>query len=157
MSLGAGRVDDVDADEGRSEEAIDAGHRLHEVVSLPRRQRREQRGGEGVAAPVEQTPLGSTADGQAGDPDAAIPLAGGDLDEPLGLQSPQQPADVPGVEPEAFAQRPHIATVLTDLPQQPGCAERSVAGEVVVVQGADPLRHRPVEPPNTLDVLLHII
>ena len=88
LSLGAGGIDDVDAHESRSEEAIDASHRRHEISSLPRRQRRQQRGGEGVAAPVEQPPFGATADGQAGDPDAAILLAGDDIDEPFAFQFP---------------------------------------------------------------------
>ena len=60
----------------------------------------------------------------------------------------KQAAEVSRVECETSPEGSDVAPSLADLPQDPRLSERSPAVEVAVVQGADPLRHGPVEPPH---------
>ncbi len=153
----ARRVDHVHGHEGGGEQPVDRAHRRDELVTLVGRERGEQRGGELVAALVEQVAFPAAPRREPGRPDPSVVRAGPDRDQAGGLERPQQAAEVPGVEAEPGSQPADVATVGPDLPQDPRGAERPVAGEVVVVQGADALGHRPVEPAHPLDRrVLHI-
>ena len=68
-----------------------------------------------------------------------------DDDEPVGLERPQQPAEIAGIEPEQRPQAHDIAALRPDLPEHARLAERPVSREEVVVERADTLGHEPVE------------
>ena len=71
-----------------------------------------------------------------------------DGDQALLLQRPQESAEVAGVQPEPGPERPDVEAVGPHLPEQTGGSERTAPGQVLLVQRADPLGHRAVEPPD---------
>ena len=144
-------IDGTDLDHRGGEQPLDVAHRADEPLALPGGERCQQRLGELVAAPVE---LGQLREARGREPrvaDAAVVRAGVDGDHPVALERAQQPAEVARVEPQAGAQRAHLAAVRPDLPQHARLAERPVAGEEVIVERADALGHRPVEAADLLD------
>ena len=140
-----------DLDHRRGHEPLDVGHRPDQAGPLARAQRCEQRGGEVVAAPVEDRSLRDPGRGQTCGPDPPVGLVRADGDHPRLLQGAQQPAEVSGVESEPGAQRAQVAPLGADLPQQPRLAEGTVPGEVAVVQRPHALGDDPVEPAHLCD------
>ncbi len=129
-----GRIGDRDVHLGRGEQALHGAHRRHELGPADRVDAVEHRGGQGIAALVQQRSLRAAARGQPRHADAAVDRAGIERDEPVGLQQAQQPAELAGVEAQARAQRAHLAALVADLPPHAGCAQRPVAGQVAIVQ-----------------------
>ncbi len=127
------------------------GHRGDQPVPLAVAERAENGPGRVVGQPVQFRPLGAPGASQRGHPDPPVGLAPVHRDQAVAGQAVQQPAQVAGVQAEPGAQPPDIAAVRGDLPEQPGLAERAAAGQERVVQRPDPLRHRPVEPPDLAD------
>ena len=144
-------IDDVDADERRGEQPLDLGHGVHEALLFGRAQRLEHRADERVAPLVEHDPLGDALPGEPGDAYASVVCARLDGDETVGLERPQEPSGVAGVEVEVTPQLADVAALGADLPQHPGLAERTVAREVVVVERADALGHQAVEAAHSVD------
>ena len=141
-----------DLDHRGGEQSLDVAHGADEPLALAGGERREQRLGDGVAAAVELAQLGEAVGGRARDAHAPVLLAGRHGDHPVGLERAQQPAQVPGVEPQPRPQRPHLAAAGADLPQHARLAQRPVEPGEVVVERADPRRHRPVEAAHLLDL-----
>src|SRR5207253_789573 len=81
----------------------------------------------------------SAGSGQARRAHAAVACTGLQLDQPVSLQTAEQPAQVARVQVQPGAQVAHVAAV-ADLPQQATLAQRPVARQVGVVERADPLR-----------------
>ncbi len=153
---GVDGVDDRDVDQRGGQQSLDLGHCGDEPGPLGVGERGENRAGEVVASSIEQVPLGATFLRQVGSADAPVAVAGTDGDESGGLERSKEPAEVTRVEPEPGAQRAHFAAIAADLPQHSGFAERPVAGEVVILEGADPLGDDPVERPHRGNHLVHI-
>ena len=120
-------VDDLDLDQRRGEEPLHLGHRVDEARAVPLGQRVEQRPGEVVAAPVELGPLLPALPREPGGAHPLVGQAPADGHEPVGLEGPQEPAEVAGVEVEPGPEDADVAAVLTDLPEQAALAERSAA------------------------------
>ena len=107
--------------------------------------------GQVVAAGVQQLELTPSGARQPDQPDPLVRWVGLELHQTLVLELAQQAAQVAGVQVQPGPQRAEVgaATRCTvDLPQHPGGAQRPAPGEVLVVQGADPLGHDPVEAPD---------
>ena len=104
-----------------------------------------------VGSPVELGALGEARGGETRDTDAAVALVRLDGHEPIGLEAPQQSAQVAGVELEPRAKRPHVAALGADLPEQPRLAQRTPAREVVLVERSDALGDHAVEAPELRD------
>ena len=156
--VGAGGIDVADLDRRGRQQALDGAHRVDEALAIALVEGFEQRRRELVAAAVKLGPLLAARARQAGDADAAIRSARLDPRHPVGLERPQQPAGVAGVQAEAVAQRPDLAAVLADLPQQARLRHRAMGGEEVVAQRADALRHRSVEMPDMVNpVIAHCL
>ena len=116
--VGAAGSTVADLDRRSREQALDGAHRVDEALAIALVEGFEQRRRELVAAAVSFGPLLAARARQAGDADAAIRSARLDARHPVGLERAQQPAGVAGVQAEAVAQRPDLAAVLADLPQQ---------------------------------------
>jgi hypothetical protein len=140
---GVGRAD---VDHRRSQQSVHLGHRGDQPALLRPPEPGEHRGGRLVGAGVQLGTLPDAGPRQPGHADPPVNGAGPHRDEPLGLQRPEHPAQVPRVQVEPGPQRPHIGALRADLPQHSGVAERPAPGEERVLQGADPLGDRPVEP-----------
>jgi hypothetical protein len=141
-----GRIGDRDLDRAGPEQPLDLGHRSRQAIPLRWRERREQRGGHLVAAPVEGRPLGDALGGEPGQPHAPVERVGLDRDQGVGLERAQQPAEIARVEAEVGAQRAYVPPLRPDLPEHARGAERPPASEELVLEGTDPLRDGAVEP-----------
>ena len=78
--------------------------------------------------------------------------SGATSDEALLVESTQQPGQVARVQGQAFAQLAYAGAVRADLEQQPGHPERASGAEERLVERADALGVRAVEPPQGLGV-----
>src|SRR5262249_8392137 len=114
-------------------------------------QRLEERAGERLTSFVEELALRRARGRQPRRPDAPVLQARLDHDEPRRLERAEGAADVARVEAEPGAEQPHVAAVPPELPEEPGRAQRAVAREVTVVEGADALRDEPVEAAHLAD------
>jgi hypothetical protein len=150
LRVGVRGMDRPHLHESGGEQALDVAHRRDQPISLRRAERRQERLREIVAAAVELLALRDPGRRQLRPPHPGVRGARHHADQPVALERAQQPARVPGVEPEARAQRPHLAPVPPDLPQQPRLGHRAVPREEPIVQRPDPLGDRPVEAPHPL-------
>ena len=130
---------------------LDLLHRRDEASALRVGQRLEERLRQRVAAAVEHGPLGRAGGGEAGGTHPLVVFAGAHLDQTVALERAQQPAQVAGVQIEPGSQRADLAAGITDLPEHTCLSERTVAGEVAVVEGADALGDDPVEAAHPID------
>ena len=91
-------------DDPRREQPLDDSHRVHESRRLALAQRGQERAGQVVAALAEPDALGAA--GRGGVHAAAPPVGAVDLHahQAFGLQRPQQPAEVAGVQAQARAE-----------------------------------------------------
>ena len=67
------------------------------------------------------------------------------------LEGSQQAAEIARVELEPSSQPAHLASFGADLPQHTRLSERTVPGEIVVVERTDTLGDRPVEAAHLTD------
>ena len=154
MGVAVSRIDGIDLDQRRGEQPVDVVHRRNETLTLSVVEPFEHRPSEGVAAAVEHCPFGRALLGEPCAADPSVAFARAHLDQGVGFQRAEQATEVSRVEIEPSAQPAYLAAVFADLPQQPRLSERSVASEVVVVEGADALGDGPIEPSHSPHQLL---
>ena len=94
------------------------------LVALRRVERREDRAGQLVAALVQDAPLGDPGGRQPRHANPRVGRTGHHLDEGVGLQGAQHPAQLTGVHVQPRAQCPDLGTLDADLPQHPAGGER---------------------------------
>ena len=141
-----------DLDDRRGQQALDVAHRRHEAglrcAALSGSRNDAASSSERRSSTARSA---RPAAGQLRRADAPVRLARIDRDQPVRFERTEQTAEVAGVEIEPRPQRPHIATVVADLPQHAGGAEWSATLEESIVEGADALRDGPVEAADLRD------
>jgi hypothetical protein len=150
LGVGVRRVHAADLDDPGGEQSLDVAHRGDEALALALVERRQERGRQLVAAPVEHVALSAALAREVRGADPPVAAAGRDGDQPGGLERAQQAADVARVELEVGSQRSHVAAVRADLPQHARLAEGAVGREEAVVERAEALRDDAVEATNLL-------
>ena len=115
---------DVDGDRRRADQAIGLVEALRQAYALAIGQRVDEAVGQGVGPVVEILLRRDPALGQRRDPPPRVGGIGRDGDESLGLELPQQPAEISGVEVHPLPELPNAAAPAMQLEQQPRRPER---------------------------------
>ena len=149
------RVCAPNLDHRRGDQPLDRPHRLRELGALSVAKRCEDRHRELVAPLVQDRSLGEPPLGEPSDPHPPVGVAGRHRHEPVRLERPEHPAQLPGVHTQPRAEHHHLAALGADLPQQPRHRERTGARQEVVAQRTDPLSDRPVEAAHLSDLRFH--
>jgi hypothetical protein len=131
--VAGGRGARIDAFEGhgrRPQQPLGRRQGRRQLLALAVRQRIDDAPGDVLGAPIEAPPFAASGRGQRDDPLAPIGRVRGHGHEIVLLELAQQPAEVPGVEPQPPTQLGHPGPRRADLEQQPRRPERSPDTEV---------------------------
>ena len=98
---------------------------------------------------IEERPFALAVRGEFDDSPASVERVGPCLDEPIGGEAAEEPARVPGIEPQPRSQFTDRTTAPADLVEQADLAQRAVTSEEVLVERVDPLREQATELADT--------
>jgi hypothetical protein len=141
-----------DRDEGCRQQPF---HRLHggdELSFVALAQRLEDGRGKRFRARLELVPLPLAPGRQDRAADAGVGRVGPKHHQSFSLERAEQPTQIARVEPEPGAKIADLCPGPTDLPEEPGLAERARASEEPLAQRPCSLRRDPVEPADLCDV-----